>query len=469
MNARTYPHNAEAEASVLGAVLIRGEAALFAALEHVKPDDFHLLQHRAVFNAMVALGQERMPIDAVTLEQQLAAAGQLKVAGGLHAIVRLGDHYRAAEHVGHHAATVRSLSRCRALAVAAGQAVDEAGEAAHDPEQWIDTQEGRLLEAASRGQAATMQAPPPLLAQVWKKIAERAKSKTNITGVETGFAELDRLTGGLQPDEMIVVAARPSMGKTALILNIAANACVPQQRDAFLAEPRSLEPVLFFSLEMSALQLMQRLLCSEARVDQGLLRSGAFLEDDLQQLALAANRVQVAPLRIDDTSSPTILEMRARARRFRDDKVLFPPDGKQRGLIVVDYLQLARGSRSKYDLREQEISEISRGLKALAKELHMPVVALSQLNRAVDTRTDHRPQLSDLRESGAIEQDADVVAFLFREERYLANNTTPEERRRVEGRAEVIVEKQRNGPVGTAHLTFIKHLTRFEDASKENL
>jgi replicative DNA helicase len=256
------------------------------------------------------------------------------------------------------------------------------------------------------------------------------------------------------------------MGKTALALNFAQHACVTQSKHLQLAEDdRPLRyPVLFFSLEMSAGQLIERILCSEARVDSSKLRAGRLVEHEFAELVRAADRVYRAPLFIDDSAAPSILEIRARARRFRQDRQIFPVnEGSKRpplGLIIVDYLQLCRGGKGHYDIREQEISEISRGLKAIAKELQLPVLALSQLNRGVDSRTDHRPQLSDLRESGAIEQDADVIMFIYREERYMTDEV---ERKKVEGQAEVIIGKQRNGPTGTVNLTFVGKHTRFEN------
>ena len=277
------------------------------------------------------------------------------------------------------------------------------------------------------------------------------------------------MTGGMQPGDLVILAARPSMGKTAFALNIAQNACIiPAKYQNVPEEDRPIPvPVLVFSLEMGASQLIERMLCAEGRIDASKLRSGKLMESEFRELVQAADRVHKAPLFIDDSAAPTILEIKARARRFRQDRTIFPPqaEGKRPplGMVVVDYLQLARGG-GKYDIREQEISEISRGLKGIAKELELPVIALSQLNRGVDSRSDHRPMLSDLRESGAIEQDADVIMFIYREERYA---TTDEERKKVAGEAEVIIGKQRNGPTGTVHLTFRGEHTRFENPAFE--
>ncbi|HEY8375672.1 MAG TPA: replicative DNA helicase, partial [Nannocystis sp.] len=348
------------------------------------------------------------------------------------------------------------------LVVTAREIAEEGMSDLENPEEFIDQAEKRILKVNERGRKSGYVSSRDLLIQVFNQITERAKRKNPITGVPTQFYELDRMTGGLQPGDLIIVAARPSMGKTAFTLNLAQNACVLPQRYEHVPEADRpvTHPVLFFSLEMGAAQLVERVLCSEARIDYSKLRTGDYTEDDWARMTGAASRIAQSKFYIDDQAAPTILEMRARARRFRDDKSIFPGIEGQIGLIIVDYLQLARGGKSRYDSREQEISEISRGLKAMAKELRMPVIALSQLNRAVDTRADHRPQLSDLRESGAIEQDADVIMFIYREERYVTDEA---KRKEVENKAEIIIGKQRNGPIGTVHLNFIKHMTRFEN------
>jgi replicative DNA helicase len=358
------------------------------------------------------------------------------------------------------------------LVQTASDIADEGREGVEDVSEFIDNAERRLLEVNQAGRIGGYRSVKDLIHGVFENITERAKLKNPITGVPTGFHELDRMTGGLQPGDLIILAARPSMGKTALALNMAQNACITQAKHHHLPEegrpPRF--PTLVFSLEMSAGQLIERVLCSEARVDASKLRAGRLMESDFRELVSAADRMHKAPLFIDDSGAPTILEIRARSRRFRQDKQLFPAkdessNKKPLGLIVVDYLQLCRGGKGRYDSREQEISEISRGLKAIAKELELPVLALSQLNRGVDSRSDHRPQLSDLRESGAIEQDADVIMFIYREARYL---TDEQERAKVERDAEVIIGKQRNGPTGTVHLIFRGEHTRFENPAVES-
>jgi replicative DNA helicase len=463
--ARTLPHNNEAEAAILGGILLRGEQALYDVMDIVREEDFYNPAFQAIYKAMATLAERREPIDVVTLEAQLRAVDQLKVAGGIEALNKLGDRYATSQNIAHHAEMVRRAAMVRNLVITAREIADEGMDELENPNEFIDQAEKRIMAVNERGRRTAYQSSTELLKKIFVEITERAKRKNPITGVETYFTDLDKMTGGLQPGDLVIIAARPSMGKTAFVLNLAQNACVPQQRHIGLPEEELpiLHPVLFFSLEMGATQLIERVLCSEAKVDYSKLRSGQFIDDDFRRMIGAADRISRAKFYIDDQAAPSILEMRARARRFREDRSIFTGHKDQFGLIIVDYLQLARGGRSRYDSREQEISEISRGLKAMAKELHMPVLALSQLNRAVDSRADHRPQLSDLRESGAIEQDADVIMFIYREERYLPGDAKPEERQRVENKAEIIIGKQRNGPIGTVHLTFLKHHTRFEN------
>jgi replicative DNA helicase len=463
--ARTLPHNNEAEAAILGGILLRGQQALNDVLDIVREDDFYNTAHQAIFKAMKALDERREPIDVVTLEAQLRNVGELKVAGGLEALNKLGDRYATSQNIVHHAELVRRSSMVRNLVITAREVADEGMDELENPNEFIDQAEKRIMAVNERGRRTAYQSSAELLKQIFVTITERAKRQNPITGVPTHFTDLDKMTGGMQPGDLVIIAARPSMGKTAFVLNLAQNACVPQARHVGLPEDEQpvLHPILFFSLEMGATQLVERVLCSEAKVDYSKLRSGAFIDDDFRRMIGAADRISQARFFIDDQASPSILEMRARARRFREDRTIFTGNKEQFGLIIVDYLQLARGGKARYDSREQEISEISRGLKAMAKELHMPVLALSQLNRAVDSRADHRPQLSDLRESGAIEQDADVIMFIYREERYLAGDASPADRAKVENKAEIILGKQRNGPIGTVHLTFLKHHTRFEN------
>lgn len=466
---RPLPHNKEAEAAVLAGILLRNEA-LNDVITLIDEESFYVPAYKAVFKAMTKLADRGQPLDPVTLEHQLRATDELGLVGGLEGLGKLADRYASSHHVASHAELVRQTSTIRKLVQTAQDIAEEGREGVEDVNDFIDNAERRLLEVNQAGRTGGYRSAKDLIHGVFENITERAKLKNPITGVPTTFIKLDEMTGGLQPSDLIILAARPSMGKTALALNLAQHACITQAKHAHLPEKERppTYPVLVFSLEMSAGQLIERILCSEARVDAGKLRAGRLVEEEFRKLVQAADRLHKAPLFIDDSGAPTILEIRARARRFRQDKSLFPPqtedeDGAKRrplGMIVVDYLQLCRGGKGRYDSREQEISEISRGLKAIAKELELPVLALSQLNRGVDSRSDHRPQLSDLRESGAIEQDADVIMFIYREARYI---TDEQERAKVERDAEVIIGKQRNGPTGTVHLVFRGEHTRFEN------
>jgi replicative DNA helicase len=468
---KPLPHNKEAEAAVLGGILLRNDS-LGEVVSIIDDDDFYVPAFRAVFRAMVKLSDRGQPIDIVPLEHQLRTSDELGLIGGMEGLGKLADHYASSHNVAHHAELIRQGSTIRKLVVTCSEIADEgrSGEV-DDVNAFIDNSERKLLEVNQAGRQGGYRSAKELIHGVFENITERAKLKNPITGVPTTFTQLDAMTGGLQPGDLIIMAARPSMGKTALSLNFAQHACILQDKHAHLPEEERPKqyPVLFFSLEMGASQLIERILCSEARVDAGKLRSGRLVEHEFAALVRAADRVYKAPLYIDDSAAPTILEIRARARRFRQDRTIFPPDESSTrpplGLIVVDYLQLARGGKGRYDIREQEISEISRGLKGIAKELGLPVLALSQLNRGVDSRADHRPMLSDLRESGAIEQDADVIMFIYRHARY---ETDEVKRKEIERQAEVIVGKQRNGPTGTVHLTFIGEHTRFENPAYES-
>jgi replicative DNA helicase len=475
---RTLPHRKEAEAAVLGGVLLRGRDALGEVLELIGEDDFYVPAYQATFRAMRVLEERGEPIDVITLEAQLRRTGELELVGGIEGLARL-DRYATAHNIKAHAELILEAAQIRNLVVVTREIAEEGMGELEDVKAYVDTAEQRVLKVNERGRKSTYRSSRELMLEVFQGITERQRQTDPITGVSTGFYQLDEMTAGLQPGDLIILAARPSMGKTAFALNIAQNACIlPQKFANAPPEQRPARfPVLFFSLEMGATQLVERVLCSEARVDYSLLRRGGrMMEQDFRGLIAAADRISNAPLYIDDTAAPSILELRARSRRWRDDRTIFPdpdhvdgpnPNPKQLGLIMVDYLQLARGGKARYDSREQEISEISRGLKAMAKELKVPVIALSQLNRAVDSRSDHRPQLSDLRESGAIEQDADVIMFIYREERYLPADTPEEKLREVENKAEIIIGKQRNGPIGTVNLNFIKRHTRFENPAPE--
>lgn len=469
----TLPHNRRAEEAVLGGILLRGKDALNEVQGIVRVEDFYVPAHQAVFKAMQTISSRGEPIDIVMLETQLRAQEELELVGGLEGLSRLADNPNISHNIEAHAELVSQAAQVRNLVLTAREVADEGMSEVEDVRAFIDSAEQKILKVNERGRRSAIKSARELMHTVFENLTERAKRSDPITGVPTGFAQLDSMTAGLQPTDLLIIAARPSMGKTAFILNLAQNACIPRARDMLLPEgerpPRY--PVLFFSLEMGGEQLIERVLCAEARVDYSKLRKGEVIESDYRDLIAAADRISAAHLFIDDTASPSILDIRSRARRWRDDRSIFPPqkegDPPPLGMVVIDYLQLAKGGKARYDSREQEISEISRGLKGLAKELRVPVVALSQLNRSVDSRPDHRPMLSDLRESGAIEQDADVIMFIYRAERYLSVEASEEERRKVENKAEIIIGKQRNGPIGTVPLTFVKRYTRFENPAED--
>lgn len=444
--ARALPHNADAEAAVIGGILLNPREALQLAIELVDAPDFYVPAHQEIFAAMLRLSETGKPIDIITLEEQLRHAEKLEKVGGAARLAELATRVPTAENIAFHARMVREKSTLRQLI----QGVTGiAGEAYSEPEnvaEFLDSAEQRVFELGQRTARSGYVQVRNLLTQAFTTIEKRYEKKEALTGVPTGFPELDRMTGGLQRSDLILVAARPSMGKTALCLNMAQNAAMAHG-----------VPVLVFSLEMSSEALVERLLASEARVESSRIRAGFLDQDDWISLTRAAGRIAEAPIWIDDSASPTVLEIRAKARRFRADKSIFSRDD-QLGLIIVDYLQLARG-RANTESREREVAEISRGLKALAKEVQLPVVALSQLRRAAEDRRDGKPQLSDLRESGALEQDADVIMFIHRPPR----EDSPER----SAEAELIIGKQRNGPVGSIPMVFLGKFTRFESRARE--
>jgi replicative DNA helicase len=377
-------------------------------------------------------------VDLITLAEALRARGELVEVGGASYLAGLAERVPTAANVGHYARIVRERSILRGLIGAATEIATRGYEASEDVAELLDRAEQMIFGISERQVRASFWRIADVLVGSLKTIERLYEQKQAVTGVPTGFADLDRITSGLQPSDLIIVAGRPSMGKTAFCLNIAEHAAL-----------RADIGVAVFSLEMSKEQLAMRMLCSEARVDLSRVRTGHLSDREFPKLAMAAGRLADAPIFIDDTPALSVLELRAKARRLKRDAAT------KLGLVVVDYVQLMRSSEGK-DNREQEISEISRSLKALAKELQVPVVALSQLNRQVESRNPPIPRLADLRESGAIEQDADVIVFLYREEYY--NEDTDRK-----GVAEVHVAKQRNGPTGQVDLTFLREFTRFEN------
>ena len=437
---RMPPASVEAEQAVLGAMLLKPDAVTTAA-EELTADDFYRETHRLIFEAMMDLKERTEPVDLVTLTEQLKKADKLTKIGGIPALSLIANSVPTAANVQYHARIVREKAQLRSLIHAATEIAGAAYEDAEDVEDIMDSAEKCILEVASGKRSKDFVPLQDILLNTLEQIEARYSNKGSITGLPTGFTELDHLTAGLQKSDLILVAARPSMGKTAFTLNIAAHVVL-----------RAKEPVAFFSLEMSKEQLVQRLICSEGRIDSQRLRVGELEDKEWGDLIDTANRLSAAPLYIDDTPGITVMELRSKARRLKAEQGL--------SLIIIDYLQLMQGRTSKSgDNRQQEISEISRSLKALARELNVPVVALSQLSRSVESRQIKRPMLSDLRESGSLEQDADIVMFLYREDYY-----DPEtENKNI---TEVIIAKHRNGPVDTVELTFLKQFTKFGNLSR---
>lgn len=437
------PQNIEAEQSVLGAILIEN-SALYKAIELVSANDFYKEAHRRIFLAMLELCEKNEAIDLVTLTEYLRKKNEIESIGGATYLSLLSNAVPTAANIRYHSKIVREKALLRNLISTATEIVTRGYEDSQDIEELLDYAENAIFSISEKKIRPSFIAIKDIITDSFETIERLSEKKELVTGISTGFDKLDTLTSGFQPSDLIIVAGRPSMGKTAFCLCIAQHAGIKKR-----------QPVAIFSLEMAKEQLVMRMLCAEARVDSHKLRSGFLSKSDWPKLTTAAERLSEAPIFIDDTPGTSVLEMKAKARRLKAEHDL--------SLVIVDYLQLMSGRldrrRGGADTREQEISEISRSLKALAKELSVPVVALSQLNRAVESRHDKRPMLADLRESGAIEQDADVILFIFREEVY-----KPTEENK--GIAEIIIGKQRNGPVGTVELAFIDKYTRFENLDK---
>jgi replicative DNA helicase len=437
------PQSLEAEESLLSAVLIDNQS-LLDIVEILSPHDFYKPAHQKIFSGVLNLFSENEPVDLVTLTNQLRNAGHLEEVGGAVYLASLVDTVPIAVNVKHYAKIVHDKASLRRLIDKANQIAQKCFEAQGDVDGVIDFAEASVFEISENKLRPSYFALKDIIEKNIDLIEERQGKKALVTGVPTGFTRLDSLTSGLQKSDLIILAGRPSMGKTALALNIARNAAV----DANI-------PVVVFSLEMSKEQLSMRMLCAEARVDSAKLRSGFFSKKDWVNLTDAAGVLSEASIYIDDSPDLTVMEIRAKTRRLKLDK--------QIGLVVIDYLQLMKSSGSA-ERRDLEISEISRALKGLAKEVDIPVMALSQLNRKLEERSDKRPLLSDLRESGALEQDADVVAFIYRDEVYNRDENNPNK-----GVAEVLLRKQRNGPTGDVSLKFFDAYTRFEDLQDSKL
>ncbi len=437
---RLPPQNVEAEQCVLGSVLL-DNSSLNKILDMVAPQDFYKREHQIIFTTMLDLYEKNHPIDLVTLSDALMQRDELDSVGGLNYLMELAEVVPSAAHVQHYARIVKEKAVLRHLIRASNDILTLCYEGGQEVEDLLDEAERLIFSVSEQKTQRDFVDSKALLKEAIRNLEELALKQRSVTGISTGFQELDRFTAGFQPSDLIIVAARPSMGKTALALNIAQHVAIKEKMS-----------VAIFSLEMSREQLALRMLSSLAKIPSHKLRTGILSSNDWKKVIRAANKLMEAPIFVDDTPALSVLEIRAKARRLMSEKGL--------NLIIIDYLQLMRG-RAKTESRQQEISEISRSLKGLAKELNVPVLALSQLSRAVESRQDKRPQLSDLRESGAIEQDGDLILFIYRPEVYKPDK--PE----YHGIAEIIIGKQRNGPTGTFKLTFLREYTTFEEYADE--
>jgi replicative DNA helicase len=442
---RRPPYSEDAEQAVLAAMLIDQDAVM-RAIEVVDDSMFYAERHRRLFRAMMSITERGSVVDPLTLADELARKGELEGAGGKDYIGFLMDAVPTAANVEYHAKIVKEKALLRRLIEVSTEIVSEAFSGGQTADELLDLAEQKIFQVAQQRSNEGFSRIKELLWPAMERIESIAHGGEPVTGVASGFSDLDELTSGFQPSDLIIIAARPSMGKTAFTLNIAQHAAIEKNRK-----------IAIFSLEMSKESLVQRLLTAEARVDAQKVRKGMLRDDDFPRLAKAAGLLTHAPIWIDDTAGITLLEMRSKARRLKADQGL--------DMIMVDYLQLMQGPANS-ESRQQEVSQISRGLKALAKELSVPVIALSQLSRAPEQRAgdSKRPQLSDLRESGAIEQDADLIMFIYRPEVY--EGPVDKDGNSLEGRAEIIVGKQRNGPTGFVNLFFHKNYTRFENFSQ---
>ena len=434
------PQNLEAEQSVLGGILIENEA-INRVMEILDADDFYRDGHRKIFNALINLSERDEPADLITLTNELRKIDQLDSIGGASYLASLIDSVPTAANIEYYAKIVKEKSILRKLIQTSTEIITQSYEDRGDVEVFLDEAERAIFDISEKRVRPSFFSIRDVVKESFKTIERLFQKKELVTGVPSGFKELDRMTAGFQPSDLIIIAGRPSMGKTAFCLNVAQYAAVENKI-----------PVAVFSLEMSKEQLVIRMLCSEAHVEGTRLRTGFLNESDWPKLTIAAGNLSEAPIYIDDSAALSVLELRAKARRLKSEHGL--------GMLIIDYLQLMKG-RARVESRQQEISEISRSLKALAKELNIPVIAVSQLSRKTEERTGNRPQLSDLRESGAIEQDADLIIFIYRDEVYNRAEDNPNR-----GKAEVIIGKQRNGPIGKIEMAFLDKFTTFKELYK---
>jgi replicative DNA helicase len=436
---RIPPNDTEAEQAVLSSMLFDREA-IAAAYETLRGDDFYRPDNQSVYETMVELFSRGVPVDVVTLGDKLNEKGILEMSGGRERIVQLAAAYYTSANIRHYTKIVGDKAMLRRLIKAAGDIMNAGYDAKEEMEAILENAEKSIFDIVQRRNASDFSPISEVLVTAIERLEMLYQSQGRITGVETGFADLDKKTAGLQPSDLILIGSRPSMGKTAFMLNISQYAAV-----------RNNVPTAIFSLEMSKEQLVNRMLSAEANIDAQRLRTGELRDGDWERIFGSVTPLSKAPLYIDDTPGISVAEVRAKCRRLKIEKQL--------GLVVIDYLQLMSGTNSRTESRQIEISEISRSLKNLAKELHVPVLTAAQLSRACESRKDHRPMLSDLRESGAIEQDADVVAFLYRDEYYNPDTLK-------KNHAEIIIAKQRNGPTGLVELTYLGQFTKFANMYK---
>ncbi len=444
---RTPPFSLEAETAVLGGMFIDREAVT-RAIEHINESMFYREANRRLYRAMVRLYERGDVIDVITVSEELKKTGEMESSGGFEYLAALVDAVPTAANLEYHARIVRDKALLRRLVEQASQIIrDVYDQGERNVDEILDEAESRIFQVAESHKRDGFVWIKEILWSAFENIEKLQQSDSGITGVPSGFPDLDRMTTGMQKGDLIIVAARPSMGKTSWVMNVAATAAIAHNI-----------PVAIFSLEMASEQLVQRLLCAEGRIDAQRLRRGKLSQEEHQRLAASAGHLNTAPIWIDDQPGCNVLEIRAKARRLQTE---LRSDGKDLGMIIIDYMQLMSGA-GQSESRVQEVSQISRGLKALARELEVPVIALSQLSRGPEQRTDKRPMLSDLRDSGSIEQDADLVMFLYRPEYY----APAEKREELEGKSELIVSKQRNGPTGVVELYFQKAYTRFDSVSR---
>ncbi len=439
---RVPPHDIDAEQSVLSAIFINNEV-LFDVVDILTPEDFYTGAHKKIYQVILDLFSKGEPADLVTVANALNEKGELDSVGGPAFLAAISDSAPVAVNAVHYARIIQGKASLRALITTASKIIERCLEDAGDVEDIVDFSESSIFQVSEKKTGAAFRSLGDLIGSNIDKLEEQQGTTTGLAGMSTGYPRLDKITSGLQGSDLIILAARPSMGKTAFALNIARNVALEQRR-----------PVAVFSLEMSNEQLSMRLLTSEARIDSSRLKTGFISQEDWQNTTSAASLLHELPIFIDDSPNVTAMEIRAKARK------LLQKHGDL-GLIIIDYLQLMRASM-KFDRRDLEIAEISRSLKALAKEFNIPVIALSQLNRMLEQRSDKRPLMSDLRESGALEQDADIVAFIYRDEVYNKEADNPRK-----GTAEIIVSKNRNGETGTCHMHFHGAYTRFEELAPD--